>query len=266
MSFLNPAIFGVLLPLLALPLMLHLLNKGFPRYFKFPSIELIKETMARRSKLHKWRHWILLVLRTVFLGLLLLAFLLPVRRRFGTDPAATGARHVLIVFDHSVSMEHKGDGPTSRERAGHEALKLIESLGANDVVNILLMDSSPSTCFVEFSKDHGEAKLFLGRLKPGLGRADVNLANALAARLLSKSASRPEVYYLSDFQRKNWANVNFTALPPAAKLFFVDVGPVRRDNRAILDARIYRPRCWRATRSCWKSLWATSAANRSLAG
>ena len=26
-------------------------------------------------------------------------------------------------------------------------------------------------------------------------------------------------------------------LPPAAKLFFVDVGPTRRDNRAILDAQ-----------------------------
>jgi hypothetical protein len=238
MSFLNPTLLGLLLPLLALPLMVHLLNKGFPRYLRFPSIELIKETMAQRSKLHRWRHWILLLLRTAFLALLLLAFLLPVLRRFGADPTAKGLRHVLIVFDHSVSMEHKGDGPTSRERAAHEALKLIESLGADDVVNVLLMDPSPSTCFAEFSRDHAEAKLFLTHLKPGLGRADVNLANALAARLLSRTASRPEVYYLSDFQRKNWANANFTPLPPAAKLFFVDVGPVRRDNRAILDARI----------------------------
>src|SRR5262249_58586759 len=31
---------------------------------------------------------------------------------------------------------------------------------------------------------------------------------------------------------------NFTTIPPAAKLFFVDVGPSRRDNRAILDARL----------------------------
>src|ERR1700690_2194693 len=128
MSFLNPALLGLLIPLLALPLVLHLLNKGFPRYFKFPSIELIKETMAQRSKLHRWRHWILLLLRTAFLGLLLVAFLLPVLKRFGADPAARGARHVLLVFDHSVSMEHKGDGPTSRERAAHEALKLVESL------------------------------------------------------------------------------------------------------------------------------------------
>jgi len=242
MSFLSPALFAALIPLVALPLVLHLLNKGFPRHFKFPSIELIKETMAQRSRLHRWRHWILLLLRTAFLVLLLLAFLQPVWRRFGSNPAAEGARQVLIVLDHSVSMEHRGDGAASRERAVHEAEKLIGSLAPRDGVNVLLMDPAPSACFPDFSTDQAEALRFLGRLKPGLGRADVNLANAAAARLLAQSAARPEVYYISDFQRKNWANTDFTALPPESRLFFVDVGPANRDNRAILDAQLSQAR------------------------
>jgi hypothetical protein len=238
-TFASSALFGVLAASLLLPLVIHLLNKSFPRFLRFPSIELIKQTMARRSKLYRWRHLILLLLRTAVLASLLLAFLRPVLKRFGADPAARGGRHVLIVLDHSLSMEHRGDGPTSRERAAHEALKLVDSLGVEDALNILLMDPSPTTCFVDFSKDHSEAKRFLGRLKPGLGRADVNLANTLAARLTAKAAARrSEVYYISDFQRKNWANANFTALPAGARLFFVDVGPVHRDNRAILDARV----------------------------
>jgi hypothetical protein len=237
MSFLSPTLFALLIPLAGLPLVLHLLNKGFPRHFNFPSIELIKATMARRSKVHRWRHWILLLLRTLFLLLLLLAFLQPVWRRFGGNPADHSGRQVLIVLDHSVSMEHKGDGPTARERAIYEATKLIDSLGVNDTLNLLLMEPNVSTCFVSLSKDTGEAKRFLQQLKPGLGRADVNLANAAAARLLPPTATRPEVYYVSDFARKKWANASFTALPPAAKLFFVDVGPAQRGNRAILDAR-----------------------------
>jgi hypothetical protein len=120
----------------------------------------------------------------------------------------------------------------------HEAAKLIDSLDPDDIVNLLLMEPNPTTCFVDFSRDHAEAKRFLAQLKPGLGRADVNLANAVAARLMNKTAARQEIYYLSDFQRKNWANADFTVLPPAAKLFFVDVGPARRDNRAILDAHL----------------------------
>ena len=115
----------------------------------------------------------------------------------------------------------------------HEAAKLLDSLSPDDFVNVLLMETTPATCFVDFSQDHVEAKLFLGRLKSGLGRADVNLANGLAARLISKTASRPEVYFISDFQRKNWANANFTAIPPAAKLYFVDVGPARRGLKRI---------------------------------
>jgi hypothetical protein len=238
MTFLSPALLGVLIPLAALPLVIHLLNKGFPRLFNFPSIELIKQTMAQRSRLHQWRHWILILLRTAFLLLLLLAFLRPVQDRFGVNPAGASGRRVLIVLDRSASMEHKGDGPTSRERAVHEANKLLESLGPDDVANVLLMDSSPTTCFVDFSGDIAEARRFVARLKPGLGRADVNQANASAARLLSKTDARSEVYYISDFQRKNWANVNFTSLPANAKLFFVDAGPARRDNRAIVEAKI----------------------------
>jgi len=237
MSFLSPELLAVLIPLAALPLVLHLLNKGFPRHFPFPSIQLIRETMARRSRLHRWRHWILMLLRTIFLLLLLLVFMQPVLKRFGTDPADRTGRQVLIMIDHSLSMEDKGDGPTSRERAVYEATKLIDSLGADDAVNIVLMEPNPVTCFVSFSKDTGEAKRFLSQIKPGFGRAEVNLANGTAARLLSQVGTRPEVYYISDFGRKKWADVNFTMLPPAVKLFFVDVGPAHRDNRAILDAR-----------------------------
>jgi hypothetical protein len=237
MNFLSPGLLGLLAPLLAAPLIIHLLNKGFPRLFKFPSVELIKETLAQQSRLYKWRHWILLVLRTVFLALLLLAFMRPVLQKFGVKPGATSERHVIVVVDHSLSMEHKGTGPTSRERAVHEASQLIESLKPGDRVNIVLMDAAPSAAFMQLSDDHAAARAYLKRLTPGFTRGDVNAATTLAARLLDPAIPGPEVYYISDFQRKNWANADFTALPPGAKLFFVDVGDAGRENRAILDAR-----------------------------
>ena len=237
MSFLSPALFAVLIPLAGLPLIIHLLNRGFPRHFRFPSVKLIKETMARRSRAHRWRHWILLLLRTAFLLLLLLAFLQPVLKPLGANPGDPNGRQILIMLDHSVSMEDHGDGPTSRERAVHEADKLIDSLGPEDSVNILLMDPDLTTCFVSFSKDTTEAKRFLNEIKPGLGRADINLASTAASHLVTAANVRPEIYYISDFERKKWADADFTMLPPAVKLFFVDAGPERRDNRAVLDAR-----------------------------
>jgi hypothetical protein len=237
MTFLNAILLSALVPLVALPLVIHLLNKKFPRLFYFSSVEMIRETVAQRSKLLRLRHLILLLVRTAFLALLLFAFLKPMLDRFGSTSPANGDRHVLIVLDHSLSMEFKSEAGTARQRAVAEAEKLLDTLGSGDLVNVLLAAQSPQTCFVDFSKNHAEAKRFLAQLKPGFTRADFNKANAEAARLLAR-AEKAEVYYLSDFQRKNWASVDFTALPPKARIFFTDVGARSRPNRAVLAATI----------------------------
>ena len=237
MSFLSLAIFGVLLPALAVPLGIHLLNRGLPKVLKFPSIDLLKETVARSSRIYRWRHYILMALRFLFLLMLLLAFMRPVLKRYGNDPANVHQREVLIMLDHTASMEHTGDGATSRERGIHEAERLLDSLAPSDKVNILLLESVPASCFVDFSADHQGALRFLGRIKPGLTACRINTALAMATTLLGKTASQSELYIISDFQRKTWANANFETLP-RTKLFFVDVGPKRSGNRAVVNARV----------------------------
>lgn len=238
MSFLNSALLPGLVLLVGLPLLIHLLNLQFPRLFEFSSIKHIRETIAQRSKIFRWRHLLLLLLRTVFLILLLLAFLRPLLPRFGSTADQAAGRAVVIVIDHSLSMEHKGGGVSSRQRAETEADKILATLGADDTVNVITAGQASKSCFFELSRNHHEAKRFVTAMKPGLGRADFTQANKVVARLLAKDANRPEVYYLSDFQRRNWAHVDFTALPPQARLFFVDVAPPKVDNRAILGASI----------------------------
>ena len=64
----------------------------------------------------------------------------------------------------------------------------------------------------------------MGPSPPGLGRADLSQANALAARLLKGAGViQPEVYYLSDFQRRSWANVDFTALPAGERALSLSI-------------------------------------------
>jgi hypothetical protein len=238
MSFLNSALLPGLVLLAGLPLLIHLLNLQFPRLFEFSSVKHIRETIAQRSRIFRWRHLLLLLLRTLFLILLLLAFLKPLLPRYGSAADQKAGRAVLIVLDHSLSMEHKGGGVSSRQRAEAETDKILATLGADDTVNVIAAGQGAKSCFFEFSRNYAEAKRFVTELKAGLGRTDFTQANKVAARLLAKDASHPEIYYLSDFQRRNWANVDFTALPPSARLFFVDVAPPKPDNRAILGASI----------------------------
>jgi hypothetical protein len=236
MNFLNAALLPGLIALVGLPLVIHLLNRRFPKLFEFSTIKHLRESVAQRSRLFRWRHFILLALRTAFLTALLLAFLKPVLPKYGSSAAKKVNRTVLIMFDHSLSMEQQSGGLNARQRASSEADKILSTLGPDDTVNVLLVGASPTSCFFELSKQVGEARRFVQDIKPGYTRADFTQANTLAARLIGQGVHGVEMYYLSDFQRKNWANVDFTPLPPAARFFFVDVGAESRANYAILSA------------------------------
>jgi len=238
MSFLNENLFLALAALVGLPLLIHLLNLRFPRLFEFSTVRHLRQTMAQRSRLYRWRHRILLLLRTLFLIALLLAFLRPLLPRFGKDIDRKARRDVIIVLDHSLSMEHKAGGVTARQRAQAEAAKILDALGSEDSVNVILAGAVPKMCFIDLSRNQAEARRYIEGLKPGLTRGDFSQANAAAGRLLSRENSRPEIYYISDFQRKNWSDVDFTPLPVSTRIFFVDVGAANRGNHAILGASL----------------------------
>lgn len=239
MTFLNATLFSSLAALLALPLVIHLLNKRFPQRFWFSTVDHLKKSAAERSRIYKWRHRILTLVRTLFVLLLLLAFLKPVLDRFG-DKAKTGEtrRQVLLVIDRSLSMDYQQGGLTSRERAIIEADKILGTLGSDDEVNVLAVSQTSELCFAAFSRNLAEARRFIHAATPGLTRGDFTLANASAARLIGDSKQRVEVYFVSDFQRRNWALVDFSPLAKTAKLFFVDVGSATAENRAILGAEL----------------------------
>jgi len=238
MSFLNAGLLPALAALLALPLVIHLLNLRFPQLFMFSSIKRLRETVAQRSRIFRWRHRILLLLRTLLLLTLLFAFLRPLLPRLGSSTKDKAGRSVLIVIDNSLSMEHQATGVSGHQRAEIEADKILDTLTGGDSVNVMLVGETPRTCFVDFSNNHTEARRFVHSIKPGFGRANFSAANATASRFITQNTPRAEIYYLTDFQRKNWANVDFTPLPPQARLFFVSVTPEQRKNRAILGATL----------------------------
>ncbi len=239
MSLLNESLLFVLAPLLALPLLIHLLNKRFPQRFNFSTVEHLRKTVAERSRIHRWRHRILTLIRTLFALLLLLVFLKPVMGSFGGS-AGKKAREVLIVIDHSMSMEYEQGGMTSRARAIIEADKILETLGPDDGVNVIAAGAIPQVCSTDFSTNSAAARHFLSMLPPGITRADFTQANIAASHLLANTSASgaSEIYYISNFQRKNWAEVDFQPLDDQARVFFVDVAPATSANHAIIGAEV----------------------------
>jgi len=240
MQFLNPGVLWALLPLAAAPLVIHLLSRLVRRKVAFSSIRELKKTASQQSKLFRWRHLLLLILRTLALVLIVIAFLRPVWEQFGSGVTRKQVRMVIIAVDQSLSMEHKHAGARARTRALMEARKIIATLDQDDLVNVVLVAGAPTAAFVEPSANHPAAERFVEAAGPAYGGADFDRANSLIGRMLGERAAAPEVFYLSDFQRSDWANVDFRALPPNARLYFVDVGQPEGGNRGILSAEFDR--------------------------
>ena len=114
---LNSALLPGLVLLAGLPLLIHLLNLQFPRLFEFSSVKHIRETIAQRSRLFRWRHLLLLLLRTLFLILLLLAFLKPLIPRFGSAADKQAGRAVAAhprSFAEHGAQRRRREQPTTR--------------------------------------------------------------------------------------------------------------------------------------------------------
>ncbi|MCM8542046.1 MAG: VWA domain-containing protein [Lentisphaeraceae bacterium] len=237
--FQNLSFLGILLPLLAIPLAIHILNKKFPRLIPFSNIQMIKESAAQRSKLFKMRHIILLLLRTLALLLLIFCFLKPIQELFGFDAKTKGERSVVIILDQSLSMNTTNGGLSSAQKSIIELEKIIDSLEANDEVNLVTLEKTPRVCFRQMNTNHGELLSFARSIKPGITNGEVTRSITMSSSLLKKSeAPKKEIFFISDFQRSNWGKAEFTSVPKDVKMFFIDVSPKSSDNKAILSASV----------------------------
>ena len=229
-----------MLALAGIPLLIHWLSRRFPKKFIFSSLDDIKRTLAGRSRIRNWRHLIFLALRTLALIALILAFLKPVTGLNDDDgEGSVGQRHVVILVDQSQSMGHRDGNLSTWQRARNETSKLINSLDPLDKLNIILVGRAPRPAFNQFSHNTAAAFQFLEDASPIPAEADFQAANTLAIQLADKAQGPVEFYYVSDFQRKNWANVHFRGLPEKAKLFFIPAtDDEQRSNQAILEAAL----------------------------
>jgi hypothetical protein len=241
--FTNPALWiGALA--LAVPLIVHLLTRRSSRLLIFPTIRFIRKVQASQSAIFKLRHLLLMLVRTGFLALLLTAFLKPVLENntltAGDNPEAKHA--VLIVLDASASMGHTGGGFSLFSRAKLATEKTLDGLRDNDLANLIVAAAVPSASFLEptANRFHLKNDVQLARLTQE--RADLDAAIAEAVTQLSKTSGyKKEIHLISDFQRSNWAPVDFAKIPRDVKVVFVSASGSELDNFAITEVMLQPP-------------------------
>ena len=240
-SFTNTAVLAAGLALFV-PYLVHLLTRRTPRRLVFPTVRFIRKAEASHSTLFRLRDILLLLVRTAFVALLVLTFLKPVLRAQASKGGDSGRRTAIIVLDQSLSMGYTGTGFTPFARGQLAAGKMIESLGNADVANLILAGVSPTASFTAPAANKYHLTRDLRDARASLERADWDAAIEEAVQQLNAEPNRAgTVYLVSDFQRSNWAAVNFAAIPQEIDTVFVPVPEEQPWNLAVTEVAIEPP-------------------------
>jgi hypothetical protein len=224
-NFLAPA-FLAGLAAVAVPVLIHLINRERKVVVEFPSLMFLQRIPYRSVRRQKIRHLLLLILRCLAMILLVAAFARPFFQKRQAAITSSGAREVVVLLDRSSSMGY-ADRFTKAKDA---AKKVVSGLGASDHATLILFANDATvasepmatpdriTAAINASKLSAEGTRYAPALK-------------LASQIIGASTlPRREVVVISDYQKVGWANRNEIVFPRGTVITPVDLGgPIAND-------------------------------------
>src|SRR5688572_13621049 len=236
MSFLTP-LFLIGLAGLAVPVLLHLIQRERKQVVQFPSLMFLRRIPYQSVRRRRIRHWLLLMMRLAALALIVFAFARPFFR--GADPqvsASGGAREVVILVDRSYSMGY-GD---RWSRALAAARAAVDELTPSDRASIVFFGSGTDVA-LRSTSDKGRLHSALAGAQLSAGATHFGPVLKLAGSILSESTlPRREVVLVSDFQRGGWRGADGVRLPDGAVLTTAVIGDPHTSNVAVTPVAIER--------------------------
>jgi uncharacterized membrane protein len=235
-SFLTP-LFLVGLAALAVPVLLHLIQRERKNVVEFPSLMFLRRIPYESVRRRRIRNWALLMLRLAALALIVLAFARPfLRRAQSPGGGAGGAREVVVLIDRSYSM-----GYADRwQRAMAAAREAIGKIGSGDRGSIVFF-SSNAEVVLRSTSDRGRLESALSSARPSAGATKFAPALKLAGSILSESAlPRREVVLITDLQRGGWQGAEGVRLPDGAVVTAVPIVDKDSANVAVTPVSLQR--------------------------
>ena len=251
MTFLNPLVlFG--LAASAIPLLLHLLNLRKLQTIEFSTLAFLRELQLSKIRRLKLRQILLLIIRTLLIVAVVMAFARPALR--GTLGAGFGSQAnstIVLILDDSYSMSARDEHGERFSRARETAVHLTELFHDGDEIYFLRLSDLPRATVNPAAHDPEFIRSAIRQSVVSPVRRTIAEAVRLAAELMKNShnANR-EVYIVSDLQATQlpWPNPvppPGSVLPDRSRYFLVRIGssPVPNgavDSAALLSAMIER--------------------------
>ena len=241
MELVHLSMFAWCVPLVAIPILLHLLTLHRLRTVDLSTFRFLFDTYVQQRRKMKFMDALIALLRTLFLLFLILACARPMIRHWNTlFGGAGGGREIFLLVDCSASMNAVTDGVSAFDRAKLAASAVIDKLGSDDLVTLVRVASRPEEIVSKVTSDTDSLKEKLGALKTSPSRANLF---ATFTQLFSGGAPmtlKPQIYFFTDSQASGWRELREQPaedlVPEGSKLFVIDVGSSAGEipNRAVV--------------------------------
>jgi hypothetical protein len=244
MTFLNPLVL-LGLAAAAIPVILHLLNRRKLRIVEFSSLRFLKELQHTSLRRLKLRQWLLLLLRTLLIVALVLAFARPVVRGNLARFVGSRARNSMVfVMDDSPSMTVRTERGMMFDRAREAANRILQLAEEDDRVAVLPLSALSTGASHPGYEEPRVARSLLQHLEPSQVARPFREALPALRRLVqdSRDANR-EVFLFTDAQASQYAGDSssvdsLAVFEKDVRAFLVRTGVTPSVNVGVITARM----------------------------
>jgi len=205
MQFLNPLmLFG--LAGAAIPVILHLLNLRKLRTIEFSTLTFLKELQTTKIRRLKLRQFLLLLLRTMIVVAIVLAFARPAMKGNIVGSVGTRAKTTAVIFlDNSLSMSARNAEGELLKQGKEFALHVVDLMKEGDEAFLIRSSEFPSPLTETPLHDKTMLKTLIRETEYSQRSYSFDEGFSLTKQLLDKSQNtNKEVYIFSDFQKTSW--------------------------------------------------------------
>ncbi|MBU6276018.1 MAG: BatA domain-containing protein [Planctomycetes bacterium] len=232
---LNPALLWFL-PLAAVPLILHLLERFRIREIELPTFRFLLDGYVQQRRRLRLLEWLLLALRTALVVLVVAALARPVIQRLAGLFGERGGREVVFVADVGLTTGLVSEGTSALHRIREAIRAAAARLGPGDFVTLVRAGVQPTVLHRAALGDGRRLGAALDTLAADPGPAA--LGAALVEGLSGPPRGARTAWIVTDGEARAWrrlgADGTARTLPPDARLVVLDVGHVGRVANAAL--------------------------------
>ena len=239
MTFLNPFLL-LGLAAAAIPLIIHLFNFRRPRKVDFSSLEFLKELQKSTMQRVRIKQLLLLLLRTLAIACLVLAFARPtLTGMLSGTLGGQASSAVALVVDNSRSMQMRDGQGAYFDQAKDVANALVAQMKTGD--ELFLVPTVAATGMdVEagYSMPHLVSEA-VDDLVISSGSGSITDAVARSVEAVAQSANlNKEIYVISDFQKSALPESTLTSVADPIRTYLIPVGTRDHANVAITRVEV----------------------------